>query len=76
MSPKIVDCHRNCASATGAVFALSTATINITTARPGAVATGMQIKFTIAAILIVVVLAIAVGSRALATSPSLPGDVS
>jgi len=36
----------------------------------------MQIKFTIAAILIVVVLAIAVGSRALATSPSLPGDVS
>ena len=64
------------ASVMGAVFALASATIDITTARPEAVATGMRITFAVAAILIVVALAIAVGSRALATRPSLPGDVS
>jgi EmrB/QacA subfamily drug resistance transporter len=64
------------ASVMGAVFALASATIDITTARPEAVATGMRITFTVAALLIVVALAIAVGSRALATRPSLPGDVS
>jgi hypothetical protein len=58
------------------VFAFASATINITTARPETVATGMQITFAVAAILIVVPLAIVVRSRALATSPSLPGDVS
>jgi EmrB/QacA subfamily drug resistance transporter len=62
------------ASVMGAVFALASATIDITTARPEAVATGMRITFAIAAMLIVVALAIAVGS--LATRPSLPGDVS
>ena len=62
------------ASVMGAVFALASATIDITTARPEAVATGMRITFAVAAILIVVALAIAVGSRALATRHSLLGD--
>ena len=54
------------ASVMGAVFALASATTDITTARPEAVATGMRITFAVAAVLIVVALAIAVGSRALA----------
>ena len=64
------------ASVMGAVFALASATTDITTARPEAVATGMRITFAVAALLIVVALVIAVGSRALATRPSLPGDAS
>jgi len=64
------------ASVMGAVFALASATTDITTARPEAVATGMRVTFAVAAILIVGALAIAVGSRALATRRSLPGDVS
>jgi hypothetical protein len=47
----------------GAVFALASATIDITTARPEAVATGMRMTFAVAAILIVVALAIAAGGR-------------
>jgi MFS family permease len=62
------------ASAMGAVFAFASATVDITTARPEAVAAGMRITFAVAAILIVVALAIAVGSRALATRNSRPGD--
>jgi len=57
-------------SVMGAVFALGSATTDITTARPEAVAAGMRITFAVAAILIFVALAIAVGSRALATRPS------
>jgi EmrB/QacA subfamily drug resistance transporter len=64
------------ASVMGAVFALASATIDITTARPEAVATGMRFTFAVAAILIVVALAIAAGSRALATRLSLLGNVS
>ena len=64
------------ASVMGAVFALASATIDITTAHPEAVATGMRITFAVAAILIVVALALAVGSRALASRSSLPGEVS
>jgi len=64
------------ASVMGAVFALASATIDITTARPDAIATGLRITFAVAAVLIVVALAIAVGSRVLGTRPSLPGDVS
>jgi hypothetical protein len=64
------------ASVMGAVFALASATSDITTARPEAVATGMRITFAVAAMLIVVALAIAVGSRALATCPAGPGDES
>jgi EmrB/QacA subfamily drug resistance transporter len=50
------------ASVLGAVFALAAATNDITTARPEAVATGMRITFAVAAALIVVALAIAVGT--------------
>ncbi|MGZ8369271.1 MAG: MFS transporter [Rhodoplanes sp.] len=64
------------ASVMGAVFALASATVDITTARPEAVATGMRITFAVAGVLIVIALAIAVGSRALATHPSLPADMS
>ena len=64
------------ASVMGAVFAFASMTTDITMARPEAVATGMQITFAIAGILIVVALAITVGSRALATRASLPGDAS
>ncbi|MGZ9261612.1 MAG: MFS transporter [Candidatus Binatia bacterium] len=64
------------ASVMGAVFALASATVDITTARPEAVATGMRITFAVAAILIVGALAIAVASRALTTRHSLSGDVS
>jgi EmrB/QacA subfamily drug resistance transporter len=49
-------------SVMGAVFALASATIAITTARAEAVATGMRITFAVAAILIIVALAIAVGT--------------
>jgi hypothetical protein len=42
------------ASVMGAVFALASATSDITTARPEAVATGMRITFAVAATLIVV----------------------
>jgi EmrB/QacA subfamily drug resistance transporter len=44
----------------GAVFALASGTINITTAPPEAVATGMRITFAVAAMLIVVALIIAI----------------
>ena len=64
------------ASVMGAVFALASATTDITTARPEAVATGMRITFAVAAMLIVTALAIAVGIRAPATRPTLSGDVS
>jgi EmrB/QacA subfamily drug resistance transporter len=60
------------ASAMGAVFALASATIDITTAHPEAVATGMRITFAVAAALIVVALAIAVASRAVPTRAALP----
>ena len=49
------------ASVMGAVFAVASATTDITTAPPEAVATGMRITFAVAAILIVVAFAIAVG---------------
>ncbi len=62
------------ASVMGAAFALASAPIEITTAGPEAVAIGMRITFAVAAILLVVALAMAVGSRALATRGSLPED--
>lgn len=64
------------ASVMGAVFAFASMTTDITTAHPEAVATGMRITFAVAAILMVVALAIAVGIRTLATRPSPPEDVS
>jgi EmrB/QacA subfamily drug resistance transporter len=51
-------------SVMGAVFAVASATSDVTTGRPEAVATGMRITFAVAAMLIVVALAIAVASRA------------
>jgi len=50
------------ASVMGAVFAFASATTDITTARPEAVATGMRITFAVAAALIVVALAIVAGA--------------
>jgi EmrB/QacA subfamily drug resistance transporter len=49
------------ASVMGAVFAFGSATNDIATARPDAVATGMRITFAVAAGLLVVALAIAIG---------------
>ncbi len=51
------------ASVMGTVFALASATTDITNASPEAVATGMRTTFAVAATLIVVALAIAAGSR-------------
>ena len=64
------------ASVMGAVFALGSAAIDITTARPEAVATGMRITFAVAAALIVVALAIALGAVSVRrTGPSpAPAD--
>jgi len=64
------------ASVMGAMFALGSATIDVATADPEAVAAGLRITFAVAGALIVVALAIAVASRALATRPSPPEDVS
>ena len=55
------------ASVMGAVFAIASATVDITTADPEAVATGMRITFAVAGVLIVGALAIATGNRAVAT---------
>ena len=55
------------ASAMGAVFALASGSIDVTTARPEAVATGLRITFAVAASLVLVALAIAVASRARTT---------
>jgi EmrB/QacA subfamily drug resistance transporter len=60
------------ASVMGAVFALGSATNDITAADPKAVATGMSITFAVAAILIVVALTVAVTGQALATRPARP----
>lgn len=60
------------ASVMGAVFALASMTADVTTAHPDAVTTGMQTTFAVAAGLIVVALALAVGSRAVATRRLLP----
>jgi MFS family permease len=51
------------ASAMGAVFAIAVATIDITTASPDAVATGMRTTFAVAAILMVVAMTIAIGAH-------------
>ncbi len=59
------------ASVMGAVFAIASATPDITTAAPAAVANGMRITFAIAAFLMLVALAVAGGSRLSATRPSL-----
>ena len=60
------------ASVMGAVFAVASATTDITTARPEAVATGMRITFAVAAMLIVVALTIAFGSPVRSRSAAPP----
>ena len=66
------------ASVMGAVFAFASKAIDLTTARPEAVAGGMRFTFAVAAALIVVALAIAAASRVLATRqgrrPGLAGQ--
>ena len=62
------------ASVMGAVFALASATTDIATARPEAVAAGLRVTFAAAAGLIVVALAITLGSRALAPGRARPGE--
>jgi MFS family permease len=52
------------ASVMGAVFAFGSATIDITMARPEAIATGMSITFAVAGIMILFALALAMSSRA------------
>jgi cytochrome c biogenesis protein CcdA len=54
----------------GAVFAVASATIDFTVAHSEAVAAGMRITFAVAAGLIVMALAIAVGSSAAAARVS------
>jgi EmrB/QacA subfamily drug resistance transporter len=56
------------ASVMGAVFALASATVDITTAPPEAVASGMAITFAVAGVLIVVGLAIVASSRRRSTN--------
>ncbi|VVO36023.1 MFS transporter [Pseudomonas fluorescens] len=63
------------ASALGAVFVFASATIDITTARPEAIASSMRITFAVALALIAAALVIALGSRAPAARPFLPGDL-
>lgn len=60
------------ASVMGTVFASGSATTNIMTARPEAVAAGMRITFAVAAVLIVVTLAMAAVSHALSRRAVLP----
>jgi Na+/melibiose symporter-like transporter len=64
------------ASVMGAVFAVASATTDITRATPESVSTGMRITFAVAAILIAVAVAIALQGRALATRRSSLGKVS
>lgn len=59
------------ASVMGAVFAFASATTDITTANSESVASGMRITFAVAALLIVIAVAISIGSRVLANRPSL-----
>jgi EmrB/QacA subfamily drug resistance transporter len=63
------------ASAMGAVFAFASAASDITTASPEAVAAGMRITFGVAAVLLVIALAIALGSRASAARSPVPAEV-
>ncbi|WP_445500856.1 MFS transporter [Microvirga sp. G4-2] len=59
------------ASVMGAVFALSLATTDAATAHPDTVAAGFRMTFAVATILIILALAIAVGSSVLATRLSI-----
>lgn len=58
------------ASVMGAVFARASASVDITTARPEAVATGMRITFAVAAMLIIVAVAIAARNQSYGSEAS------
>lgn len=58
------------ASVMGAVFALASGTVDMVAGHPEAVAAGMHGTFTVAAVLVVVALAISVGSRTRAVRPA------
>ncbi|MDI7860673.1 MFS transporter [Rhizobiaceae bacterium n13] len=62
------------ASAMGAVFACASGAVEIATATPEAIATGMQITFAVAAVLVAAAFAIAVLERVLVRHPSLTQD--
>lgn len=62
------------ASLMGAVFALASATSDITTVHHEAVVTGTQVTCTFATILIVTAMVIAVGSHVLSKPSSTPRD--
>lgn len=64
------------ASAMGAVFTLGSGTTDITTARPEAIATGMQITFAVGALLIVATLIIAITGMARSRRDALAREVS
>jgi MFS family permease len=57
------------ASVIGTVFALATGTIDVGTATPDAVASGVRVSFAIAAVLMILALAVAIGSRAFTKRP-------
>jgi hypothetical protein len=61
------------AAVMGAVFAFASATNDVTTARPEAVASGTRVTFALAALFLVCALALARGSRMLAVRRSLFG---
>ena len=62
------------ASVMGAVFALASGTIDMTTVRPEAVSTGMRITFAVAGVMAVAALGIAIVSSAMTSSRSSPGE--
>lgn len=53
------------ASVMGAIFAIASETVDISTARPEAVATGMHATFAVAGFMIVAAIAIVIKSRSL-----------
>jgi len=64
------------ASVMGAVFALASTTTGVTSASPDEVAAGMRATFAVGGLMILVAIAIGIGSRILAARYSLPRDAS
>jgi EmrB/QacA subfamily drug resistance transporter len=62
------------AAVMGAVFAMASATTDITNADPAAIASGMRITFAVAAMLIGMAFAIALGGRVFSTVPAGAGN--
>lgn len=64
------------ASLMGAVFALASATSDITAVRADEITSGMRVTFAVATILIVLAIVLAIGSRILSLPSSSPRDMS